>query len=101
MSHDLAKYEEMYFIQRFDDEPIQITKTEFDGLSRMLSEPNVKFVQMKDRIINVNSIKEVVRQAKKPNIEVYAETGSNPYFREWCSLPKPKPEIKKWLQNNL
>lgn len=100
-NHDLVEYKVDYYIVRYDkdDESIKIDEQEFKGLSNMLALPDVRFVQLRDdRIISVNSIKEVIKVARKQNTEAYAETGANPYFREWCSLGKDRIPFKEWVK---
>ena len=62
MENDLVNYEESYYIQRFDDDQIKINKREFEGLKKMLSDPDVRFVELaNDRIVNISSIKEIIK----------------------------------------
>lgn len=91
---DLVEYKVDYYIVRYDkdDEAIKIDEQEFKGLSNMLAQPDVRFVQLKDdRIISVNSIKEVNKVVVKQKNDMFAETGSNPLFREWCNTDKKEP----------
>ena len=98
-NHDLVEYKVDYYIVRYDkdDESIKIDKQEFDGLANMLAQPEVRFVQLRDdRIISVNSIKEVIKVARKQNNDMFAETGSNPLYREWCNTDK-KTSFGVWV----
>lgn len=101
MSHEVCVYKENYWIKRYseDDEAIKITKEQYEGLERALLDTQAKFVKIGDMIIAVNSIKEVVKIAQKPNTDIFAETGSNPYYREWCAGNR-KYQFKQWVTQN-
>lgn len=99
--HVLAEYKTKCFVLRFNDESIEITEQQFIHLRDLLAQPEIRFVQIGDnKIINANSIKEIVKVPIKPNTEIYAETGSNPYYRDWCSTDKKMP-FKEWLHNEM
>lgn len=94
----LSVYKEVCYISRFnDEEPISITQTQYEGLEVQLADPNVKFVKVGNRIINISSIKEINKVVQKPNTEIYAETGSNPFYREWIMGDK-KMSFKEWVR---
>ena len=101
-NHDLSVYREKYYLIGFnkEDESIELNQDDYNLIVQGLSDKDVRFIKIKNRIINVSSIKEVVIVPQKPNTVIYAETGTNPYYREWCMTEK-KLCFKDWLNNNL
>lgn len=99
----LVNCEYTYWIKRYDDESIKISREEFVALKPLLNKTEIKFIELRDgRVINKGSIKEVVPVSMSANSDFFAETGINPYYREWCGLThSSKKTFEEWVTNVL
>jgi len=97
MSKEVSVYKADYYIEFFgSEEALKLDEKQYQGLEKALLDTDMKFVKVGDDIIACSSIKRVAKVPRRPDINKYAETGSNPLYRKWCSLRETKP-FKEWL----
>jgi hypothetical protein len=59
MENEVSVYSPKYYLDRYEGDPLKLTKEQYDGLERVLLDSEMKFVKIGDKIISTSSVKEV------------------------------------------